>query len=137
MRSWHKWLGLFVLMGLLVGAGAVVWNWQRLQRLYHVMTLFDEERIVANFSHMDALFPTTQIRTEGPVHPFREAPKELPESYVFAGELRRINEFLDRTATTSLLVLKNGEIVYESYRLGTKPDDLTIVLWRRSSRPRP
>lgn len=58
MRKWLKWLGgsLVVLVILLAALG--LWKREEVTRLLAVNGLFDADRIVQNFSHMDQLFLT-------------------------------------------------------------------------------
>lgn len=114
----------FILRGLLIVvvvlAGVGLWKRDEIARLYAVNTLFDEDRIVANFIHMDALFHVRPMQVRrGPPSPLPRAvtPASLPD-----GSEAWLS---DRTAT-SLLILRRGEIVHEDYRLGTEPEDLRI-----------
>ncbi len=88
-------------------------------RLRAVFTLFDEEMIVENFSSMGDIFRTVPLsRGAGPV-------SELPEGTAISLPSHLLEWFRQRT-TTSLIVLRNGGIVFEEYWLGTGPDDLRI-----------
>ncbi|WP_397544278.1 serine hydrolase [Roseovarius salis] len=105
----------------LILAAAVVGFAKREQigRLLAVNSLFDKDHIVENFSHMDRAFLTVPIsRGDGPVSPLPEGPQAaLPP-----GTGRWITE----RHVTSLLVLKDGRVVHESYHLGTGPEDRRI-----------
>ncbi|MAM60382.1 serine hydrolase [Maritimibacter sp. UBA3975] len=92
---------------------------EELGRLMAVQTLFDEDRIVSNFSNMDELFKTVPMsRGDGPVSPLPEGePIDLPP---------RASEWIEDRAVTALVVLSEGEIVYEDYFLGTDADDRRI-----------
>ena len=61
MRAILKWAGRVVLALILAAAVVGIWNREELARLWAVQTLFAEDRIVANFSHMDAAFLTTPL----------------------------------------------------------------------------
>ncbi|MDX1456380.1 MAG: serine hydrolase [Marinobacter sp.] len=97
-----------------------------LRRLYHTVTLFDEDVIVSNFSHMDQIFETVAIPPTGPATTFGKAPQPLPEQFSHDGEIRDTQHFMDTTNTTALLVLKDGNITFEDYYLGTEPSDRRI-----------
>ncbi len=90
-----------------------------LERLYRVATLFSEDRIVSNFSNMKTMFLTDDIARSGPVLEFGSAPDVLPESFEFEGQTVTTTEFLERTRTTSLLVIRNDQKEFEEYFLGT------------------
>ena len=51
----------------------VIFNWDKVNRLHTVITLFDKERIVANFSNMDQAFLTKPIVTNGDTFKFAHA----------------------------------------------------------------
>lgn len=108
---------LAVVAILLAGFG--LWKREQIQRLWAVNSLFSAEKIVANFSNMDAAFLTTPVsRGTGPVSPLSQGPEmTLPAA---------TSNWIETRAVTSLLVLKDGEIRHESYHLGTRPDDRRI-----------
>ncbi|MCV6597064.1 MAG: beta-lactamase family protein [Mangrovicoccus sp.] len=119
MRALGKWLGRTLLV-LFIGAVALgLWKREEITRLLAVNSLFDEGNIVENFSNMQALFPIAPLplssATPSPLP--QGAKAELPAT---------VDQWLDARSVTSLLVLKDGEIVFEEYYQGTKPEDLRI-----------
>lgn len=109
--------GLLVL--LVVLAAAAVWKREEITRLLAVNSLFSEEKIVQNFSHMDKLFLTRPLsRGDGPISP-------LPPGPPFALPPEAAQWVQDRSVT-GLVMLKGGQLVHESYYLGTGPQDLRI-----------
>lgn len=119
MRTFGKWLGRLLIALILAIAVAGFWNREEVMRLWAVNTLFDEERIVGNFSHMDTAFRTVPLtRGGGPASPLPLGPvADLPpETAAWIAERN----------LTSLLVMKDGEIRYEQYFHGTGPDDRRI-----------
>ena len=119
MRVFGKWLGR-VLLALILAAGVIgVWKWEEINRLLAVNSLFNAEKIVSNFSHMDAAFLTAPVaRGNGPT-------SDLPHGAAF--ELPTGGaDWVEERAVTSLLVLKDGQIRFEEYYLGTGPDDRRI-----------
>ena len=119
MRSVGKWIFRIVLM--LVLAAVVVGFWQREQitRLLAVNSLFSEDKIVGNFSHMDAAFLNVPVsRGNGPTAELDYGVDAvLPE---------QVGAWVTARDVTALVVLKDGEIVHESYYKGTAPEDLRI-----------
>lgn len=119
MRSFLKWMfrGL-ILIGLVLLCLAI-WKREELTRLMAVNSLFEPDKIVTNFSNMDAAFLSTQVpRGDGPVSELPKGPEaQLPDSTA---------AWIKDRSVTSLLVLQGGQIVHESYHLGTGPDDLRI-----------
>jgi hypothetical protein len=119
MRAWLR-RAVHALLALAVMALAGgLWFREELVRLHAVNTLFDEGRIVENFSAMDALFPTTPVpRGDGPVTPLPPgAPLVLP---AVAGD------WIASTDVTGLVVLDRGALVAERAYLGTDLDDRRI-----------
>ncbi|MBV2358442.1 beta-lactamase family protein [Thalassococcus sp. CAU 1522] len=118
MRRWIA-TGLKAgLVGAVLLGAAAVWKAEELSRLGAVMTLFDEDRIVANFSNMDMLFETRPIPATREATPFvKGATLTMPADWA---------DFLVRRSVTSALVLRDGAVVHESYHLGTGVDDLRI-----------
>ena len=106
---------------VLVLAIAVVAFWKKdeISRLLAVNSLFAEDKIVHNFSHMDQLFWTKEInRGTGPVSPLPAG----TEMTLPAGS----DDWISSRALTALVVLKDGELRHESYYLGTDAEDRRI-----------
>ena len=113
----HLWK--LALIAVLLAGGLAIVQRESLLRLHAVNTLFAEDRIVANFSHMDRLFHHTRMDVAAdPASPVpRDADMDLPAGFA---------DWLTARAVTSVVVLKNGALVHESYHLGTGPGDLRI-----------
>jgi len=119
MRRTLKWaarLGLALLLAAIVVGVA---KREEIARLWAVNSLFDEDRIVGNFSDMQRAFLFAPVpRGQGPASPLpRGAPLAMPEGFEAWAEAR---------AVTGILVLRAGEVVHEQYRLGTGPQDRRI-----------
>ncbi len=99
---------------------AAVWKREELRRLWAVNTLFNEERIVANFSDMARLFPTVVVdRGDLPTTALPQGPQmQLPS------EARK---WVEARSVTALVVLHEGRIVFEDYYRGTEADDLRVA----------
>ena len=119
MRSIGKWLVRILLALVLAAAVIGFWKREEITRLLAVNSLFSEEKIVTNFSHMDAAFLNTPIsRGAGPVSDLPTGiPMTLPPG---------VATWITDRSVTSLLVLKDGKIVFEDYYLGTGADDRRI-----------
>lgn len=114
-----RWAGRVALMALLAALAIGLWKHEQILRLWAVNTLFDEDRIVENFSHMDRAFLTLPVgRGTGPVSDLPEGPAlELPQG---------TDAWIEARAVTSLMVLHEGRVVHESYHQGTGPQDRRI-----------
>ncbi|MGD9293551.1 MAG: serine hydrolase [Roseobacter sp.] len=118
MRVFGKWLGRLLLALLLAGAVTGFYKRDELSRLMAVNTVFEPDKIVWNFSNMDRAFlhvplAGSDVPVPLPEGRFRPLPDEM-EAWMAA---RRV---------TSIVVLKDGALVHESYLLGTAPEDRRI-----------
>lgn len=71
--------------------------------------------------HYDSLYQFGNYGTISPGEDVRELYRDeqpLPETYTYLGQERSLNEYLNRTNTTSLVVLQNETVVHESYYHG-------------------
>jgi hypothetical protein len=95
------------------------WKGEQITRLLAVNSLFSEDKIVHNFSNMNEAFLTREVpRGDAPVSPLPKGEEaRLPDA---------VQAWVTERHVTSLLALKDGKIMHESYYLGTKPEDLRI-----------
>lgn len=119
MRNLLKWLGRAVLALALAAIVVGLWKREEIARLLAVQSLFTEGKIVANFSNMERAFLTREVdRGDAPVSPLPMGDTTpLPD---------QTDEWIRKRAVTSLLVLRGGDILHESYHLGTGPEDRRI-----------
>ncbi|RVT82721.1 class C beta-lactamase-related serine hydrolase [Rhodobacteraceae bacterium CCMM004] len=103
-------------------AGAGGYFWLRNSPAWTGVTLFAEDVRVENFRAMDKVFPSRAVPSGGPVWDFAVAERPLPETYLFEGAARPLAGFLDETVTTGLLVVHDGTVVHEEYRLGASAE---------------
>lgn len=106
---------VFLLL-LVVGISGAMWL--RSTPYWAGITLFAEGNRVENFRNMDNVFPFKDVAAGDSTWAFAQATDPLPENYVYNGEQRRLDQFLDETTTTGLIVVRNGAITHEDYRLG-------------------
>jgi CubicO group peptidase (beta-lactamase class C family) len=104
----------------------VIFNWEKVNRLHSVITLFDSELIVKNFSNMKESFITQSVQKNDELFEFDTSLKSLPKTFFYREKSTRVDEFITRRATTALLVLKNDQITYENYFLDTQSTDKRI-----------
>jgi len=81
--------------------------------------MLDREVNSLTFHNMDELFFTRSVGRSGPIWPLPRADRPLDFSYTFQGKSYTAHEFLERTFTNALLVIRNGQIVSEIYRNNT------------------
>lgn len=119
MRTFGKWLGRILLVLIITATALYIWKREEITRLMAVNTLFSEDKIVTNFSNMNAAFLTREVpRGDGPVSdlPMGET-ATLPSSTA---------DWVEDRSVTALVVLKDGQLVHESYYKGTTPEDRRI-----------
>lgn len=121
-----KW-GLRGLGGIVViGVILLVLNWNKIDRLLQVNSLFDEGKIVHNFSNMDSLMFTHEHPQSGTPISWTTNLQPLPKTVKINGQTRDLEPWLDEASTTALLIVRGDDIVFEDYRLGTTAEDKRI-----------
>ena len=119
MRGIIKFLTRFFGVILIIAIAIGLWKREEIKRLIAVRTLFTEEKIIPNFSGMNKAFLSVDVpRGDGPITP-------LPKSSAMNLDQELEMWIKDRTIT-SLVVLKDGDLVHESYYQGTTAEDLRI-----------
>lgn len=73
------------------------------------------------FQHMDQMFATRTVPAGSETWELSENPISLEGSYTILGETYDLEGALEQTRTNALVVLKDGELVYERYRNGSGP----------------
>ena len=119
MRKPLKFALRLMLILVAITATAALWKREEIRRLMTVNSLFEAGRIVSNFSNMDAAFLTVPVdRGTGPVSPLPRGPDaSLPPE---------VEGWIARRSVTSLVILKDGQIVAERYFQSTGPEDRRI-----------
>lgn len=118
MKRIFKWTLRVLLLLIVVGMAVGLWQRDRITRLMAVVTMFDEDRIVGNFTNMGAMFETAALPLTD------EAPNVLPEGPNLDMPAGFDTWTFDR-AVTGIVVLKDGTIRHESYPLSdpSRTDD--------------
>jgi CubicO group peptidase (beta-lactamase class C family) len=78
--------------------------------------MLDSDVNSLTFRSMDTLFTTRTVAHGGAVWTLPRSDHALDFTYSWQGQSRSAGEFLERTYTNALLVMKNGRIVSEIYR---------------------
>lgn len=127
MRRILKWALRGLLLVVVVAAIVAAFNYSKIQRLLRVNSLFTEENIVGNFSDMQGMFFNTEmaVASDNPTM-LPPNPMDLPDSFAFRGETYNLDDWIAKRNLTAMVVLKNGQLVHESYYLGTSDTDRRI-----------
>jgi CubicO group peptidase (beta-lactamase class C family) len=84
---------------------------------------FVTEHPAATFRNMEEIFATRRVATSGTASPLAPATGAFDVEYRFDDAAHSIADFVARTDTTGLLILKGDRIVFEGYYLGADPYD--------------
>lgn len=117
MRRILKWVLRVTVVLVLAMAALGLWKREEIGRLLAVNSLFAPEKIVFNHSNMNTMFRHT-FMPAGTATPFAQGPAFTPPE--------GFDDWLNSRAITGIVVLKNGALVHQDYRLGTAPDDLRM-----------
>ena len=109
-------LGLIGLAGVLALLG-LLRPWATYNPI-KLNTMFAEDQRVAHFRAMEGLMPYRVVDAADRPFQFDAAPAAIVDQYSYAGETRRLDDFLTRVDATGLLVIQDDRIVHEQYRLG-------------------
>jgi len=119
-------IGAFALGVFLFGGAFIVSNWTNIKRLQTVNSLFDADKIVHNFSHMDEAFLHHELAASPIPFSWAEDIQPLPEQVSIAGEDRELTKVLTDLDITGLVIIKDGKLIHESYYKGTTREDRRI-----------
>lgn len=119
MRTILKWLARILAAMIIALVVVGLWKREEITRLWAVNSLFHEDKIVGNFSNMNSAFLSRPVaRGAGPASPLTQGPDApMPDG---------LDDWITARQVTSLLVMKDGAVVHESYYLGTDPTDRRI-----------
>lgn len=111
-------------LGTLVIVGVLGFLYLRNSNVWTMLTLFNDETRVENFRNFHIIFPSEPVNRGDSVWAFESNLRPLPEFYTFADQQRRIEAFLEETATTGFAVARDGELLYEAYFDGYETNTL-------------
>jgi len=126
-----KWILGAVVVVIVLGLIATAIFWKDIQQIRGVMTyagLFEPDVINENFRSLYKQYSSKPMRHGEPVYQLKENQKVLPETYVWEGKKKEIAEWIDRTDTTGLIVIKDDAIAFEYYYRGNDKSSKTISM---------
>lgn len=92
------------------------------------MHLFDEEDIVENLRTVSDWWSSSPIKAPESKHTFPEKSDfTMPVEFSASGQTLNVDEYLEDTYATGLLVLKNDSLTFEKYFRGHTPEREQIV----------
>ena len=110
----------------IVGAGLCVgvitwWVWH-FNAVERVLTLLHQPTQIRNFRRMQEVFPSRKLPRSPAPFRFARRLQDLAVTYRYGGKESRLDDFLQRTTTLGLLVLKDDRIAYERYFFGASEE---------------
>ena len=85
------------------------------------------EQQLEGYPNINRIYNTRKIEASSQILELTRAEASLDDfTYVHQGEPKTINDYFDQLNTTGLIVLKNGELVFEKYALGHTEDQTWI-----------
>lgn len=86
-------------------------------------SLFNPDKRIQNFRDMEKTYPYKVIKAGDDKHVWpgldlASEKKPFNTEYEFNGETLQLSDFIERSITTGLIIIKNGEVIHENYRLG-------------------
>jgi CubicO group peptidase (beta-lactamase class C family) len=87
-------------------------------------SLSKPERMAENFRNMGDLMPADIVKTGFEIREFSGRSEPLELSFVYEGNNKSLEAFLTDSTTMGLMVLKNGVIRHEQYRLDADAESL-------------
>ena len=85
------------------------------------------EQQVAGYRNISKILPTREIKASNSVYPLPVKLAGLDElQFEYDGAQMTIDDYLANQSVAGLLVIKNGEIVFERYRLGNTKENIWV-----------
>lgn len=110
-------------LGVVLALGAIPLFVYRTEatRLWRFLGVFDPDRIIHDFQHMEEILASRSVEAGGDVLEFSRGSYELPASFRYGDRVLDTEAFLAGLQTTGLLVLKQDTILLERYAHGYTP----------------
>lgn len=103
---------------LVIGIGVVFMYKSEVERAATLSTFFTGGEQYENFNRMVEFFPYSTLTASPIPHQITENfGATLPESFIYNGRAIDSEQFLAETDTSALLVMKDGQLVFEQYML--------------------
>jgi CubicO group peptidase (beta-lactamase class C family) len=85
------------------------------------------EQQLLGYPHIPEIFNTRQIQHSSTILKLPKSKASLDDfSYIHKGKVKTLNDYFEQLNTTGLIVIKNGDVVFEQYALDHAPDKTWI-----------
>lgn len=106
-----------------------VFNYEKINKLRKVVSLFEKENIVENFLHMEDINETSNlIKSPSPTRLPVNLTHQLPIDFSSNGKTIDVQDFIDHSMTTGLMIIHKDTIILENYTRGLTPET-THISW--------
>ena len=105
----------------LAGAGWYYRPWSEYSPA-EIQAAIDPERLPETFRNMGEIFPYRTIEPVESARPLPRADATQNVAYSFNGADLHVDDWLEASRSTGLMVLHNGRVVHEQYLLGSTPE---------------
>ncbi len=120
-----KFIGILILLLIVVA----LFNYEKINKLRKVIGLFEKENIVENFLHMEDHNETSTLtKSPSPTRLPVNISHQLPKSFQSDGQTIDVQNFIDRSLTTGLMIIHKDTIIFENYMNGLEPE-MTHISW--------
>ena len=106
--------------------GLLILNWSTIDRILRVKDFLHPKKVVHNFAHAKDGFHYKELTVTAPMKLWTSTPKALPANLTVLDETLKTKDFLTNTDAVALLVIKDGNILFEDYYQGAKTNDHRI-----------
>ena len=79
---------------------------------------WDRDQRILGFGHMEQVVPARTIAKGPIIRPLKRSPVPFAPSFDVGGDTWTLDDYVEKNLTAGLLILVNGQIVYENYGLG-------------------
>lgn len=115
-----------VVLALVVAGG--YWGYSYYEKIKPFQEFSNPELVTVNFRSAHNTFPTYDLKApDDPLAFKRREDISLPETYVYKGETRSLEDLLARTYTTGFMVAVDDTIISEEYFQGEQASDRHIM----------
>lgn len=99
-----------------------------IKKIYYGLSLFQRSRLSENFRNLNQRFKVASVEVGEKNFLLEKDLRNLPKEYSYLNKSRTINDFIEKTGTTGLLVARGDKILYEEYFKGYKDTD-RLITW--------
>lgn len=131
MRTFWRWFfRAVVALAIIVAAAALVFRQEirEYRAAFEYAGIFEPTVIDENFRSLFVKYPSVKVAKSAAASDLPKQERALPETYQFRGETRKTADWIDKSQTTGLLVIKDGAIVHEQYLRGNTADTQSIAM---------